>query len=593
MKFNFRRWGISFVIGAILATGVPTYALSDQSLEKSKITFITEDYDIDGIQTKEDFYSVLTDICMDFTQGLYTNASSEEQMMVEPFVDFNPQNYTRFYALCDALEKKAQAFQWNSDFDKAYFLYKLENERLLIEKTPIQFSDSYYMLPYIFNYGYHDFTQMRKEDWVYLMGRDASGVKFVQNLRASLELQKDETGHLPYFLCPAFYYTTRNCADEMYQAISSIEQMRSNLLANIALSHLSEEFTKSQLDEYQLCLEQLQEALQSILDEVETSATYHEENGTTRIDKETYVNLSIPYTLGEKYSPEDIFNTGKKEVSRIQIELIHKLREMGYQGDLKSQINQFKADSVIYDQTTSVPRFQDIMEHLKAQLPKYFYVGSYPGYLPAIVPKEGKISYYSAWDNKGGMKGMFMPATADHPDYLMETLTVHETMFGHHLERQSAMNIRKQIPQNQQLRVTAFIEGWALYSEHLAREEGLFESDRGYVGSLLAELLRAGRLVTDVGINYYGWSDQKAIDYIAQETFDIHPETEVNRYKTMPGQALAYKMGELKFIEVREALKAKLGDAFDIKDFHYEMLEYPSVPLSLFDDLVEDLIPIK
>ncbi|MGX8794881.1 DUF885 family protein [Fusibacter sp. JL298sf-3] len=109
------------------------------------------------------------------------------------------------------------------------------------------------------------------------------------------------------------------------------------------------------------------------------------------------------------------------------------------------------------------------------------------------------------------------------------------------------------------------------------------------MGSLLFELLRSGRLVADVGINYFGWSDERAIAYIKEQTFDIHPEAEVDRYKKWPGQALAYKIGEIQIVALREALKAEQGADFDLKAFHKALLSHGPLPLDLLDRAVEDM----
>lgn len=183
-----------------------------------------------------------------------------------------------------------------------------------------------------------------------------------------------------------------------------------------------------------------------------------------------------------------------------------------------------------------------------------------------------------------------MPSTSVHPDYTMETLVVHEAVFGHHLDTQRYLMFPKDIPYSQTLSVPSFGEGWALYMEKLAREEGLILTERGYVGSLLGELLRAGRLVADVGINYYNWTDEKAINYLETQTFNERAIEEVNRYNVMPGQALTYKLGELEFVKVRDLLRKELGESFSYLDFHHQILDHGSMPPALFLKAVEPLL---
>ena len=163
---------------------------------------------------------------------------------------------------------------------------------------------------------------------------------------------------------------------------------------------------------------------------------------------------------------------------------------------------------------------------------------------------------------------------------------MHEAVPGHHLQIALAMELEN-IPNFRKYSgYTAFIEGWGLYSESLGEEMGLYQDPYSKFGALTYDMWRAVRLVVDTGMHYKGWSRQKAIDYFKDNAAKTEQDiiNEIDRYLIMPGQALAYKIGQLKILELKEKAKKELGESFSIKDFHSVILEQGSLPLDIVEE---------
>ncbi|MGI2171004.1 DUF885 domain-containing protein [Shewanella sp. MF05960] len=299
---------------------------------------------------------------------------------------------------------------------------------------------------------------------------------------------------------------------------------------------------------------------------------------------------------------EDIHQLGLTEVARITAEMDGLLKKVGYVNGTVGERMQILLNDPKYLYPNTPEGKQQLMADIDAdlalidaKLPQWF--GRLPNQDVAIeaVPDSRAAStsgaFYDAPSQDGNRKGTFWISlydTASLPSYSLQTLTYHETNPGHHL--QTIIGLSDELP----LLSTVFYsnaagEGWALYAERLAAEMGIYADDPiDDIGRLQSELHRAVRLVVDTGMHAKDWSREQAIDY-AIATEGIHQSeatAEIERYTVWPGQALGYKLGELKIIELREKAKQTLGDKFDIKVFHDRLLENGALPLDLMEQKI-------
>ena len=212
--------------------------------------------------------------------------------------------------------------------------------------------------------------------------------------------------------------------------------------------------------------------------------------------------------------------------------------------------------------------------------------------VPADIAAGTTTAYYEPPAGDGSRPGVYRVNTSKletRPLYEIEALTLHEAVPGHHLQI-ALMQEADELPGFRRYGFfTAFVEGWGLYTESLGLDTGFYEDPYSNFGRLSYEMWRACRLVVDTGIHAKGWSKQQAMDYMAENTvLSLHNiEAEVNRYIAGPGQALAYKMGELKMQELRKRATAALGADFDLRRFHDALLENGAVPLSVLEENID------
>jgi uncharacterized protein (DUF885 family) len=245
-------------------------------------------------------------------------------------------------------------------------------------------------------------------------------------------------------------------------------------------------------------------------------------------------------------------------------------------------------------------RYQQILDEVNARMPQYFRTLPTGKLLVERVPlaaeKGSAGAYYEGAAMDGSRPGKFFANLRDlneTPIWGMKTLAYHEGIPGHHFQISTAMGLKNLPLIRQQTLYSAYAEGWALYAEQFAAEIGMYKDDPwGDLGRLQAELFRAVRLVVDTGLHSQGWSRQQAIDYMVGTTGMSEGEvvSEVERYMGLPGQALAYKVGQLKILELRERARRELGDRFDLKAFHTVVLENGGVPLTVLEQLVDEWI---
>ena len=314
--------------------------------------------------------------------------------------------------------------------------------------------------------------------------------------------------------------------------------------------------------------------------------------------KEWYEYVARYHTT-TSLTPDEIHDIGLNEVKRIRSEMEKIIKDLEWEGDFKSFLNYLRTSPrFYYDNGEDLLNAYLIMaKKIDPLLPKIFKVFPRAPYGVIPIPEETAPFTTTAYYN-GPAKGrpgyfyanLYKPESR--PKYEIPVLTVHEAVPGHHFQISLAQELENVPTFRKYLSFTAFVEGWGLYSEELGEFMGIYDDPYDKFGQLTYDMWRAIRLVVDTGMHYKGWSRDDAINLFIENTakskLDI--ENEVDRYIAWPGQALAYKIGQLKILELRQKAERELGEKYDIKDFHHEILKRGSVPLDILEGYINDWI---
>ena len=321
-----------------------------------------------------------------------------------------------------------------------------------------------------------------------------------------------------------------------------------------------------------------------------------------------YYKLKIRTFTTTDYSPEEIHQTGLNEVKRISSRMREILTSLGYAesksvGELMNELNE--NPDFLYADTPDrkeivVNDYTDMVNEAIRVMTNYFHTMPKSEVIVKAVPEYSEQNaaggYYQSPALDGSRPGVFYANLYDikqTPTYSMRTLAYHEATPGHHHQiAHSLENEELTLYRRFGYYTSAFAEGWALYSEILALEAGLAENPYDELGILQSELFRANRLVVDTGMHYKRWTREEAMDYMKSVTgmSDTEVRVEIERYIVWPGQALSYKVGMIKILELRERAKKELGDKFNIKDFHSAVLDHGNPPLFIVEEMVEKMI---
>ena len=315
-----------------------------------------------------------------------------------------------------------------------------------------------------------------------------------------------------------------------------------------------------------------------------------------------YQNRINYYTTSTKYSADDIHSIGLQEVARIKTEMEKIISELNFQGSFSEFLNFLRTDPQFYatspEQLLMIAR--DMAKRADEQLPRFFKTLPRKPYGVAPVPDAIAPKYttgrYVGTSKNSTDPGYYWVNTYDlssRPLYVLPSLTVHEAVPGHHLQSSLNLELGDSIPQfRKDTYLSAYGEGWGLYCEFLAEEMGMYTTLYEQFGKLTYEMWRACRLVVDTGIHAKGWTREQVINYMAENTaLSIHEiNTETDRYISWPGQALSYKIGEIKIRELRKKAEIELGSSFDIREFHEVVLEQGTVTLSILENRVNNYI---
>ena len=317
---------------------------------------------------------------------------------------------------------------------------------------------------------------------------------------------------------------------------------------------------------------------------------------------EFYQNRIDYYTTSKTYTADKIHEIGLTEVARIKKEMIEIIKELNFKGSFEEFFKFLRTDEQFYAKTPKelLMYARDISKRADAQLPRFFKTLPRKPYGVAPVPDAIAPKYtggrYVGTSKNSTEPGYYWVNTYDLKSrtlYTIPALTVHEAVPGHHLQNALNNELGDSIPQfRRNLYLSAYGEGWGLYTEFLADEMGIYTTPYEQFGKFTYEMWRACRLVVDTGIHAKGWSRDQAVNYMSSNTaLSLHEvNTEIDRYISWPGQALSYKIGELKIRELRNKAENKLDQKFDIRDFHEIILEYGTVTLSILENRINNYI---
>ncbi|PPC00668.1 DUF885 domain-containing protein [Acinetobacter pittii] len=299
-------------------------------------------------------------------------------------------------------------------------------------------------------------------------------------------------------------------------------------------------------------------------------------------------------------SPETIHQLGLKEVARIEAEMLKIAKAQGF-SDLKSFQQSLKTNPAVFPKSREeiLEIYRGYIAQMQPELPKLF--GLLPKNKVEVLPveqyreKEAAGAEYHQGTPDGSRPGQVYVNTGDFSErskISMEATAYHEAIPGHHMQIDIAQNLPNLPMFRKQPNHTAYIEGWALYAEQLGKDVGFYKDPLSDYGRLSSELFRACRLVVDTGVHYKKWTRQQMIDFMREHSALDEPDiqAEADRYIAIPAQALAYKMGQLKILELRELAKQELGDRFDIKAFHDMILNAGTLPLNILDARIKNWI---
>ena len=317
--------------------------------------------------------------------------------------------------------------------------------------------------------------------------------------------------------------------------------------------------------------------------------------------KEWYEYLARYHTT-TNLTPDEIHEIGLREVAKIRAEMEGIIEQVGWEGDFNSFLQYLRTDPRFYYETGEelLQAYRAMSKEIDAYMPTLF--NKLPrapyGVIPIPMesapftttayynaPSEGRPGYYYA--------NLYMPEVR--PKYEIPVLSVHEAVPGHHHQISLAQEMENVPNFRKYLSITAFVEGWGLYSEQLGESMGIYDDPYDKFGQLTYDMWRAVRLVVDTGMHYKDWSREDAVNLFLENTAKTEQDinNEVDRYIAWPGQALAYKIGQLKIMELRDKSKEALGDDFDIKDFHDHILSFGSIPLNILEEKVDEFIETK
>jgi uncharacterized protein (DUF885 family) len=322
-------------------------------------------------------------------------------------------------------------------------------------------------------------------------------------------------------------------------------------------------------------------------------------------DGDRWYAYLVKVSTTTNYTPDYIHEVGLKEVARIRGEMQQVMKQVGFKGDLAAFFRYVQDDPKFYFDKPDdlINAYQAVKKKIDSRLPKFFSDFPKADYevrpVEAFRAESAAGAMYQAPSADGSRPGIFYVNTFNlkaQPKFGMETLALHEAAPGHHFQ----IAIQQELESLPRFRrfggnYVAYVEGWALYAESIGKEMGMFSDPYQYYGRLSDEMLRAMRLVVDTGLHTKGWSREKAIQYMVDNSSMARSdvEAEVERYIATPAQALGYKIGQIRIREMRNKAEKTLGTKFDLKEFHSQVLSDGALPMDILDEKIDRWIDAK
>ncbi len=384
---------------------------------------------------------------------------------------------------------------------------------------------------------------------------------------------------------------------EFYKPFLKLPESFSSKLRDSILNAAKESVQKNAIDQYK--------KIKTFFEE-EYFPNTRKGLGISTIPKgdEFYQNRINYFTTSTKYSADDIHQIGLNEVARIRAEMNTIIADLNFEGTFEDFLKYLRTDEQFYPKTADelLMFARDISKRIDAELPKFFITLPRKPYGVVPVP-EAIAPNYTAGRYSGSYSettaGYYWVNTYNLPSrtlYTIPALTAHEAVPGHHLQISLNNELPETIPSfRRRLYLSAYGEGWGLYSEYLADEMNIYTTPYEKFGQLTYEMWRACRLVVDTGVHAKGWTREQMVNFMSENTaLSIHEvNSETDRYISWPGQALSYKIGEIKIRELRKKVENALGEKFDIREFHEVILEEGTVTLSILERRMDAYIEKK
>lgn len=319
------------------------------------------------------------------------------------------------------------------------------------------------------------------------------------------------------------------------------------------------------------------------------------------LNGKAYYEHKVRYYTTLDTTPDEVFELGMQEVQRIRSQMEQVIEDVEFDGSMAEFMAFLRTDPQFFPKTGDelLKEASFIAKKIDGRLPSLFSLLPRQPYGVVPVPDylapnytTGRYSGAPLNSDRGGQYWVNTTKLESRTLYTLEALTLHEAMPGHHLQISLTAELESLPTFRRNMYINAFGEGWGLYAEYLGHELGLYEDSYSLFGRLTYEMWRACRLVIDTGIHYKGWTRDQAVEFLAENSaLSLHEvNTEINRYITWPGQALAYKIGEITIKRLRLKAEYSLGDDFDIKEFHEVVLSKGTVTMSILEEIVDQYI---